>query len=261
MPATDLPLLIDAARDAAGIALRYWRTDQRVEYKEGNSPVSEGDYAVDDFLRACLTEARPDYGWLSEETDDDAGRLNQDRVFVVDPIDGTRSYVDGNATWGISIAVVEAGRPTAGVVFLPARDKLYAASLGGGASLNGTPVRAGDRQEPNGATVLAPKPTLDPKWWANPPPRVERHFRPSLAYRFCLVAEGRFDALLTIRDAHEWDIAAGTLIAEEGGARVSDRQGSSICFNSRSAKSAGVFAAPPVLHDRLIRLYTGRRKG
>ncbi|MEL7115345.1 MAG: inositol monophosphatase family protein, partial [Pseudomonadota bacterium] len=104
MPAADLRLLIDAAQQASEIALKYWKSDQRVDYKDGNSPVSEGDYAVDTFLRETLTAARPDYGWLSEETDDDKTRLTKSRVFVVDPIDGTRSYVGGEATWGISVA-------------------------------------------------------------------------------------------------------------------------------------------------------------
>ncbi|MEL7117720.1 MAG: inositol monophosphatase family protein, partial [Pseudomonadota bacterium] len=153
---------------------------------------------------------------------------------------------------------VEDGRPTAGVVFLPARDKLYAAAKGQGATLNDKSIRAGIRDAPDGAQVLAPKPTLDPKWWAKAPPALKRHWRPSLAYRFCLVAEDRFDAILTIRDAYEWDIAAGVLIAEEAGARATDRDGKDIRFNSRSAKAAGVFAAPPGLHNRLIALYTGK---
>ena len=257
MPATDLDLLIDAAQQASEIALKYWKTDQQVDYKDGGSPVSEGDFAVDAFLRTYLTTQRPDYGWLSEETEDGADRLSQDRLFIVDPIDGTRSYVAGNATWGISIAVVEKGRPTAGVVYLPARDKLYAASLGSQATLNGAVIRAGSRRAPDGARVLAPKASLKAEYWARTPPDLDQHWRPSLAYRFCLVAEGRFDAVLTIRDAHEWDIAAGVLIAEASGAVVTDRNGAEIAFNSPAAKAKGVFSAPPDLHNHLITLYTG----
>lgn len=261
MPEPDLGLITNAAQQAAEIALKYWRRDPRVDYKDGGSPVSEGDYAVDTFLREHLTAKRPNYGWLSEETEDGADRLGRERVFIVDPIDGTRSYIEGNATWGISIAVVERGRPVAGVVYLPARDKLYAAVKGAGASLNGHAIQSGNRAKPEGAAVLAPKPTLDPKWWASAPPKMDRHFRPSLAYRFCLVAEGRFDAILTLRDAFEWDIAAGALIAEEAGARITDRNGATLALNSRGAKSAGVFGASPRLHDALIALYTGVAAG
>lgn len=258
MPVTDLPLLIEAARDAAKIALKYWKTDQQVWHKHENAgPVSEGDYAVDTFLRTDLLAARPNYGWLSEETEDDGTRLAHDTVFIVDPIDGTRSYVGGEPTWAHSIAVVQNGQPTAGVVYLPARDKLYTAAVGQGAHLNGEPIRTGSRTDPDGATVLAPKPSLDPQWWPQTPPALERHFRPSLAYRFCLVAEGRFDVMLTLRDAWEWDIAAGALIASESGAAVTDRHGEALKFNSHAAKSKGVFAAPPVLHRTLIDNYKG----
>ncbi len=257
MPESDLDLLSDAAQQASEIALKYWKSDQRVDRKDGGSPVSEGDFAVDEFLRSELLAARPDYGWLSEETEDDPERLNRDRCFIVDPIDGTRAYVDGQKTWAISIAVAERGVPVAGVVLLPAREKIYAAVAGQGATLNGTPIRSGDRVEADGATTLSPKASLDPQWWAIQPPQLERHWRPSLAYRFCLVAEARFDAVLTIKDAWEWDIAAGILIAAEAGAAVTDRNGANIGLNRRHPQAAGVFAAGPQLHNRLITLYSG----
>lgn len=253
MPAADLPLLTLAAQQAAEIALKYWRRDQQVEHKESGGPVSEGDYAVDRFLRETLIAQRPGYGWLSEETPDDGARLDKDTVFIVDPIDGTRAYVDGQPTWAISLAVVRAGQPTAGVVLLPARDKLYSAALGQGAYLNGAPVRTGTRSDPEGASILAPKASLDPKWWAAPVPAMIRHFRPSLAYRFCLVAEGRFDAMLTLRDAWEWDIAAGALVATEAGARVSDRKGRPLRLNQPDARAPGILLAPPALHTAIRR--------
>ncbi|MDJ0825005.1 MAG: 3'(2'),5'-bisphosphate nucleotidase CysQ [Rhodobacter sp.] len=251
MPATDLPLLIDAARKGAEIALKYWRTDQRIDHKDGGSPVSEGDYATDAYLRETLTAARPGYGWLSEETPDDRSRLTRDTVFIVDPIDGTRAYVDHQPTWALSLAVVHQGQPTAGVVYLPARDKLYSAAKDQGARLNGTPIRTGTRVDPDGATILAPKPSLDPRWWARSVPKVQRHWRPSLAYRFCLVAEGRFDIMLTLKDAWEWDVAAGAVIAEEAGATVTDRDGARLELNRETPKSAGILVAPPGLHKKL----------
>ncbi len=253
MPASDLALLIDAARKGAEIALKYWRSDQRVEWKDGGSPVSEGDFAVDTFLRESLTAARPGYGWLSEETEDDGARLRCDTVFIVDPIDGTRAYVDGQTTWALSLAVVQRGTPTAGVVLLPACDKLYAAATGEGASLNGAPIVASARTEPDGATVLAPRASLDPRWWPGGVPAFERSWRPSLAYRFCLVAEGRFDAMLTLKDAWEWDIAAGALIAAEGGATVTDSAGAPLVLNAPRARAAGILTAPPALHKAIAR--------
>ncbi len=254
MPESDLALLTGAAQEAAKIALDYWKSDQKIHDKgDGAGPVSEGDLAVDRFLRETLLAARPGYGWLSEETEDDLRRLDSRRAFVVDPIDGTRSYIDHGRTWAHSLAVVDKGRPVAAVVLMPARGKLYAAAEGQGAFLNGAPIRAAIRKNPDGASILAPRPHLDAKHWPGGLPALERHFRPSLAYRMCLVAEGRFDAMLTLRDAWEWDIAAGALIAEEAGARATDRVGKPLAFNSRGGKTPGVLVAPPWLHKNLIR--------
>ena len=251
MQAADLSLLIASAQEAAKIALSFWQTDQRVDTKDGGSPVSEGDFAVDAYLRETLTRARPHYGWLSEETEDTADRLTRDTVFITDPIDGTRAYVAGQKTWALSLAVVHRGQPTCAVVYLPARDKLYTAAIGQGAFLNDAPIQTGLRKSVDGATVLAPKPSLDPQWWADGLPRLTRHFRSSLAYRFCLVAEGRFDAMLTLRDAWEWDIAAGALIATEAGATVTDRTGTPLVLNSRMGKAPGLLVASKHLHRSL----------
>lgn len=253
MPAHDLALLTEAAHAAAKIANRYWRSDQRVTFKDaGAGPVSEGDIAVDTYLRETLTAARPDYGWLSEETEDDPARLGADRVFIVDPIDGTRAYVDGQPTWAHSLAVVENGQTTAAVVYLPQREKLYAATPGQGATLNGEPICATTTADTDGASVLASRPLFDAENWAGPVPKMERHFRPSLAYRLCLVAEGRFDAMLTLRPTWDWDIAAGALIVTEAGAVVTDADGRPLRFNSPTASSAGAIAAPVDLHAAII---------
>jgi myo-inositol-1(or 4)-monophosphatase len=253
LPAHDLPLLIDAAKAASKIALHYWRSDQTVVDKpDGAGPVSEGDLAVDAALKEQLMRARPDYGWLSEETEDTPERLSQERVFIVDPIDGTRSYVDGQETWAHSLAVVENGQPTAAVVYLPARDKLYAAALGQGATLNGEAISCGTRADADGATILVPKGNLEPQHWRGSVPAFDRHFRPSLAYRLCLIADGRFDVMLTLRDAWEWDIAGGALIAAEAGAQITDRLGAPLLFNSKRAKTTGVLTTNAALHAEVL---------
>lgn len=251
MPGTDLDLLLGAARAGGDIALNYWQTDVSVETKDGGSPVSEADYAVDAFLRETLSSARPDYGWLSEETEDDKSRLSRETVFIVDPIDGTRAFLDGQRTWALSLAVVRRGQPIAAVVHLPAREKTYTAVDGMGAELNGAPISASTRSEPDGAGVLASRSALSPSRWPGGLPRLERHWRPSLAYRFCLVAEGRFDAVLTLRSAWEWDIAAGTLIAAEAGVKTTDPGGRALTFNSEPAEATGILSAPPALHAAL----------
>ncbi|MEM9427014.1 MAG: 3'(2'),5'-bisphosphate nucleotidase CysQ [Pseudomonadota bacterium] len=251
MPATDLELLEAAAREAGEIARRYWREDPQVWDKGGDDPVSEADFAVDTHLHQRLLGARPDHGWVSEETEDNPERLEAERVFIVDPIDGTRSFVAGEKTWAHSLAISVNGRITAGCVFLPIREKLYLAGAGQGAFLNGVPITASQANELEGADVLSPKVSFRDEFWKDSPPPVKRHFRPSLAYRMALVGEGRFDAMLTLRTAWEWDIAAGALIAEEAGAVVTDRHGGTLVFNSAARQTAGVIAGGPNVHKAL----------
>ncbi len=256
MPATDLELLKTAALEAGEIARRYWRDDPQVWDKGGDDPVSEADFAVDKHLHQRLLGARPGYAWVSEETEDDPSRLEAERVFIVDPIDGTRSFVAGEKTWAHSLAVSVKGQVVAACVYLPVREKLYLAALGKGATLNDEELTASAPDGLDGATVLSPKVSFREEFWIDGPPPVARHFRPSLAYRMALVGEGRFDAMLTLRPAWEWDIAAGSLIAEEAGAVVTDRHGGALAFNSRARQTAGVIAGGPALHkalsDRLV---------
>ena len=257
MPASDLALLEETAREAGEIARSFWREDPQVWDKGGDDPVSEADFAVDTHLKERLLAARPDYGWVSEETEDDPARLNAARVFIVDPIDGTRSFVAGEKTWAHSLAVAENGRVIAACVFLPVREKMYLSELGGGATLNGAPMSALQRPALEGASVLSPKVSFRPEFWKDSPPAVKRHFRPSLAYRLALVGEGRFDAMITLRPAWEWDIAAGALIAEEAGARVMDRHGERLSFNSPARQTAGVITGGRNVAEALLSRLSG----
>lgn len=256
MPVRDLALLTDAAREAGRIALRYWRRDPQVWDKGGeHGPVTEADLAVNDMLKARLLAARPGYGWLSEETPDSADRLAVDTVFIVDPIDGTRAFVAGEETWAHSLAVAHKGRVTAGVVYLPALDRIYTVSEGSPPMKDGQSIAASRRDVLTDANILTTKANMVPEKWPGGVPEITRSFRASLAYRLCLAAEGRFDGMLTLRDAWEWDIAAGSLIAERAGAVVTDRLGAALRFNTPTALSAGVLALPPKLHaDAMARL-------
>ncbi len=255
MPGRDLDLLTDAAREAGRIALRFWRKDPKVWDKGGeHGPVTEADLAVNDMLKARLLEARPGYGWLSEETPDDPARLPCETVFIIDPIDGTRAFVAGEEHFAHSLAVAQHGVVTAAVVYLPALDRFYAAAEGIAPTVNGTPIRASQRDSLTGADILTTKPSLAPEKWPGGVPDVKRSFRASLAYRMCLAAEGRFDGMLTLRPAWEWDIAAGSLIAEKAGLTVTDRMGAALIFNTPQARSDGVLALPPEPHAQALRL-------
>ena len=253
MPGRDLELLIKAAREAGEVARAALARPLDAQDKPGGAgPVTAVDLAVNAHLAARLRGARPDYGWLSEETEDDAARLGAERIFIVDPIDGTRSLIEGTDLWAHALAVAERGVVTAAVVYLPLRDKLYAAAAGQGATLNAQPIRASTRPALAGATLLAASPALDPAHWREGRvPLMRRGFRPSLAYRLSLVAEGRYDAMLTLRPTWEWDVAAGDLILREAGAATSDRQGGALIFNNPHPQVAGVLAANPVLHGAM----------
>jgi myo-inositol-1(or 4)-monophosphatase len=252
----DLALLTDAALGAGAIARRYFGAHGQVWDKGGGQgPVTEADLAVNDFLRARLTEARPGYAWMSEESDPlgDLARLDADTTFVVDPIDGTRAFAEGQKSFAHALAVVRDGQPRAAVVHLPMLDLTYTALAGRGAWLNGIAIAHSGRADPDGARVLAARVAFDPAAWPGGVPQVDRHFRPSLAWRLALVGEGAFDAMITLRDAWDWDIAAAALIATEAGASVTDRAGGRLAFNTPGARSPGVLAAPPPLHGAFLR--------
>ena len=251
-PAADRKLLEDAAFDAGAIALKHFQKDVKVYEKEGLGPVTAADLEINDMLGARLRAARPDYGWLSEEDEDGTHRLDAEHVFIIDPIDGTRAFIEGAPGFSIAIAVARQGRVTAAAVYLPAREEMYIAAAGQGASKNGQALTVSAPAGIGRATVLTSKWQMDRQHWPGGVPPMERHFRSSLAWRTCLVAEGRFDAMLTFRDAFEWDIAAGALIAEEAGARITTGHGAPLVFNSPKAMQPGVIVASPDLHTRIM---------
>ncbi|MFY0659194.1 MAG: 3'(2'),5'-bisphosphate nucleotidase CysQ [Shimia sp.] len=252
MPETDLDLLIAAAQQAGDIATRYNGPDAKAWHKpEGAGPVTEADLAVNEMLEDTLRAERPDYGWLSEESLDEGDRIHAEKTFIIDPIDGTRSFIEGSDTWAHALAIAERGVVTAAVVFLPRRDKLYSAAQGQGAFLNGAPITSGARSDMTGAKVLVARPVMDAAHWQGKPPAFDRGYRPSLAYRTALVAEGRFDAMVTLRPTWEWDVAAGDLIIREAGAATADRHGAPLRFNNPDPRLAGVIAAPQALKDQI----------
>jgi len=248
----DLALLGEAARAAGAIARRHFGTRPRAwEKGAGQGPVSEADLEIDAMLRARLTAARPGYGWLSEESPDDPARLAAADLFVVDPLDGTRAFLDGRPEFAHALAVVRGGRPVAAVVHLPLLGLTYEASAGGGARLNGRPLAAAPPPALAAARLLVGRSQLAPGLWPGGAPVAARQARPALAWRLCLVAEGAYDGTLTFRDVWHWDIAAGALVAGEAGLVVTDRAGAPLRFNTAVPRSPGLVVAPAALHDDL----------
>ena len=253
MPEADLSLLIEAARAAGRISSGYVGPQtRRWDKPEGAGPVTEADIAVNEMLEDHLRSARPDYGWLSEESEDSGDRLERERVFIIDPIDGTRSFAAGETTWAHALAIAERGVVTTAVIYLPMCDLLYSAARGNGAQLNGATIRASEARDMDAAQILAARPNLEAQHWrAGVVPGFRRAYRPSLAYRMALVAQGRYDGMMTLRPSWEWDIAAGDLILQEAGAICTDRRGGTLQFNNPHPQVNGVIAAGASLHARL----------
>jgi myo-inositol-1(or 4)-monophosphatase len=217
----DLELLRTAAVTAGIIASNYFRRDMKTWTKENASPVSEADIVLDKFLHSALTTARPDYGWLSEESVDDESRFRHARVFVVDPIDGTRGFIKGEDSWSVSLAVVENGVSVAGVVFAPARDEMYDAWLGGGARLNGKPIVRNTPPDRHAPLIPAPGAVHHELQEAGLD-YMRGPAYPSLAYRLVQVATGKLDATVVRRGAMDWDIAGAAAILAECGVTFED---------------------------------------
>ncbi len=234
------------AAEAGALAIRRWKTDFKRWEKVPGSPVCEVDLEVDALLRTRLTALLPDAGWLSEETADNAERLNASRLWVVDPIDGTRDYIRGRPGWAVSVALVEDGQPAIGVLDAPARDEVWIAEAGRGATRNGERLEVAERDRLAGSRVPADqlsKVDRDLVMVAKPN---------SIALRIAMVAAAEADLLATIRWGNEWDIAAAVLIAREAGATVSDALGRPIGFNTPKAEAFGVLATTPGIHEAAV---------
>jgi len=241
-----------AAREAGVLALEHYAEDIEAWQKGDKTPVTKTDLAIDKLLRERLTSARPDYGWLSEETHDDLTRLEKRDVWIVDPLDGTRAFVKGKPEWVIAIAAVRHGHPIAAVIFNPVTDELFDAAEGEGARLNGKPIHASTRVELEGCRMLAYADMLTRPEWPQPWPDLHVEQRNAVAYRLALVAKGEFDAVLTLNLKSEWDIAAGALIAREAGALVTNHQGGPLTFNHPEGHGHNIVCAGPALHKALL---------
>ncbi len=233
-------------REAGAIAAARCGTDYKRWEKAPGNPVCEIDLEVDAFLRERLSALDPEAGWLSEETLDASDRMERKRLWVVDPIDGTRDYLRGGPGWCVSVALVEERTPLIGVLDAPARGEHWSAGRGLGAWRNGERLRVSGRAELAGARVPTDQlPEVDGDLVAVAKPN-------SIALRIALVAAGQADLVATLRWGFEWDIAAAALIAAEAGATVTGALGQPLAFNSASGEAFGVLVATPAIHAAAV---------
>ena len=248
----DLGLLEAIGAQAGKIALKYFRSDNKVWMKPDDSPVSQADIAVNDYLQRELLAARPDYGWLSEETEDNDERQNLKRVFVVDPVDGTRGFIKGLDEWCISVAVVEAGRPIAAILECPALAETYRASTNTKTHLNGKMVccsKSSQIRQVTGSRKINELITssFDGRIGVAP-------FVPSLAYRIALVAAGKIDLALARPGAHDWDLAAADLIIANAGGKLAGPDGEKLIYNRKNLRHEALIACPIKLQNSALQL-------
>jgi myo-inositol-1(or 4)-monophosphatase len=244
--------IVEIVAEAGRIALGRCHTDYKRWEKEPGHPVCEVDLAVDSFLREQLIALDPEAGWLSEETADESDRIERRRVWVVDPIDGTRDFLRGRSGWAVSVALAEDRAIRYGVLAAPMREEVWTAEAGQGAWRNGKRLRVSDRAELAGARVPADSlPKVDGDLVMVPKPN-------SIALRIAMVAAGEADLLATLRWGREWDIAAAALIAQEAGATVTGALGQPLTFNSPDALAFGVLATSPAIHAAAVERLRGR---
>lgn len=254
--ADDMALLQGAARSAGAIALGYFGEKPETWRKHGGSPVTEADMAVDEHLRQTLLAARPDYGWLSEETPDSLERLEKERVFVVDPIDGTRGFIKGDERWCVSLAVVEHGRPVAAALMIPAQDRLLTASCGGGAYCGGSKLSVSIAGMGPETLIAGPQSWFEGRRYTQVRARRLSH-APSLAYRFAQVALAEADAAFSKPNSHDWDLAACDLLVHEAGGRLTDLRGRIPFYNRRTLQHDVLVAGNNAVHPELVRQLAG----
>lgn len=250
--AEDEALLKDAVRAAGALAFSLFRSGLIGRQKADDTPVSDADLAANRLLHERLMGERPGYGWLSEESVDNSSRLDAARVWIVDPIDGTRAFLAGIPEWTVAVALVENGQPVLGAVYNPATDEMFSARRGGGAYLNGAALSVTNPEEIAGCRMMATKGFFKHKVWTAPWPPTENVWINSIALRLAFIAAGRADATLSLTGKSEWDIAAAALLVEEAGGAITDATGAPLTFNQPTPRMNGLVAGAPRLHDLLV---------
>ncbi len=213
---------------------------------------------MDALLKKRLCGARPSYGWLSEETEDNPARLSTSLVWIVDPIDGTRAFLKGRPEFTVCAALVADGAPILGVVFNPATGDFFEALKGGGARHNGNPICVTAQDAIAGAKLLSSRRSFENRDWSDAVEHAEFGFLGSMAFRLALVGAGRYDATITLSPKSDWDIAAGDLIISEAGGVTTRVDGKELRYNRPNVRHPNVIAAGPALHGKLIEGFATR---
>lgn len=244
-------VLRQAVQAAGKAALHLFRNSLQVITKDDNSPVCEADYAADAILMRLLLDNFPNYGWISEESTN-RPVASDGRTWVVDPIDGTRAFVNGREDWSVSVALIEKGRPILAALFLPCSGELYEARAGQGANLNGKDLQTSQQKSIDGCRMIGYRDLFTSKRWAQPWPPMTMEMFNSMAIRLALVADGRCDAVLSMNAKSDWDLAAADLLVQEAGGIVTDINGVPFKYGHGPLRKPNVLASGALLHSKLV---------
>lgn len=254
MPRRELAVAESAARAAGAIIRAFYDQPYAVREKSRGNPVTEADLRANERIHAMITEAFPADGWLSEESDDSAAHLTKRRVWIVDPLDGTKEFIRRVPELCVCVALVEDGEPVVGVSFNPLRDEMFSAARGDGMRVNGVPTRVSEVADLAAARVLASRSESARGEWDRFEGRVRVVPTGSVAYKLALVAAGQADATFTLRPKNEWDVCAGTALIQEAGGRITDLDGQPLRFNQPTPGLSGLIAANARVFAPLCRL-------
>ena len=246
----DKNLAREAVLEAGKIAKKYFKKEIKIWEKTPNNPVTEADYAVNERLKLILYNNRNSYGWLSEESEDDNQRLKKNYVWIVDPIDGTKAFIQKKPEFTISIALIHISKPILGIIYNPITEELFEAELGNGAYLNGKKIQVSNNSSLSEGSFLGGKKLFSnkQKTFNN----VKFSFINSIAYRMALVAKGEYDGTITLSNKSDWDIAAGNLIVVEAGGKVTMKNGKEINYNQKNVLHPNLIVANSMIHKKII---------
>ncbi len=250
----------DAVREAGRIAMRHYRSGMQGWHKEPGQIVTEADIEIDRYLNEALLDEKNDEAWLSEETSDDFRRLERRRVWIVDPIDGTRSFAEGKPEFTICVSLLEDCEPVLGIVFNPAHEEWFEARKGKGATRNGERLNVSRHGSISDASIVVSKSENRRRHFDQLFPNANVRSIGSLAYKLVLVASGSFDAYVSWRRSHDWDIAAADLILREAGGDIGDADGNRLQYNKESVVHQGIVASGTALFPEIVAVSRNHRR-